>query len=168
MTMLTQDRLKSLLMYNPDTGVFVRRVKIKNQPAGTIVGTVQTGGYLGCSIDGKLYKMHRLAWLYHYGCWPANQLDHINHNPADNRIVNLRDVSCAQNHQNRARKTKSKSGYLGVTWHNRDKRWQAHIEINGKAIHLGQFKCLNEAISARLTAEKQYHLDRPEHASAHI
>jgi hypothetical protein len=73
----------------------------------------------------------------------------------------LRDVSCAQNHQNRARKTKSASGTLGVTWHKRDKRWQAYIELKGKNIYLGQYSDLDAAVFARKQAELKYHLDRP-------
>lgn len=158
---LTQERLRFLLDYDPATGQFTRKVKVKNQPAGTVVGTKEPRGYLKCSIDGHVHKLHRLAWFYMHGVWPIGQIDHINHVTSDNRIANLRDVSCAQNHQNRARNTKSASGHLGVTWHKRDCRWQAHIEINGKAIHLGQFADLADAIAARKQAEFEHHPHRP-------
>jgi hypothetical protein len=158
---LTQSRLKELLIYDPDTGVFTRKVKHKRCNVGDIVGAGQRNKYLQCSIDNKLYKLHRLAWLYMYDCWPSDQIDHVDHNPRNNAIANLRDVSSAQNHQNRARKTKSASGYLGVTWHKRDKRWQAYIELKGKSIHLGQYSDLDAAIFARKQAELKYHLDRP-------
>jgi hypothetical protein len=158
---LTQTRLHFLFDYSPTTGQFTRKVKIKNQPIGTLVGTQGTGGYLRCSVDGEMYSVHRLVWLYVRGVWPTGQIDHINHITSDNRIANLRDVSCAQNHQNRARKTKSASGYLGVTWHKRDKRWQAQIEVNGKTTHLGVFQDLAAAIAARRQAEVLYHPHRP-------
>jgi hypothetical protein len=158
---LTQERLKTLFDYNPITGQFTRKVKIKHRAAGTLVGTPGTGGYLQCSVDGEVHKVHRLAWLYVYGVWPTGQIDHINHVTSDNRIVNLRDVSCAENHQNRARKTKSASGYLGVTWHKRDKRWQAYIELDGKSTHLGLFQNLADAVAARQQAEALYHPHRP-------
>lgn len=158
---LTQARLKERLHYDPDTGVFTQKIKVKNRNVGNIVGTSGTRGYLQCNIDGKPYKLHRLAWLYVYGVWPTHQIDHINHNTADNRINNLRDVTCAHNHQNRARRTKSASGHLGVTWHKRDARWQAHIEIDGKAHHLGYYAVLSDAIAARVAAEQQYHPQRP-------
>ena len=159
---LTQERLRSLLDYDPISGQFTRKVKIKNQPAGIVVGTKDAQEYLKCSIDGRVHKLHRLAWFYTHGTWPTGQIDHINQVTSDNRLTNLRDVSCAQNHQNRARKTKSASGYLGVTWHKRDCRWQAHIEINGKAIYLGQFADLTDAISARKQAELTHHPHRPQ------
>ena len=158
---LTQERLRFLMDYDPDTGRFTRKVKVKNQPAGTPVGTSGTRGYLQCSIDGKPYKLHRLAWLYVHGIWPSDQIDHINHNTSDNRLCNLREVSCAENHQNRARKTNSASGYLGVTWHKRDHRWQAHLEVNGKAIHLGSYRDLTDALAARQQAELKFHPHRP-------
>jgi hypothetical protein len=158
---LTQERLKELLSYDPTTGVFTRKVKHNRCNVGDIVGAGQRNKYLQCSIDNKLYKLHRLAWLYMYDCWPSDQIDHVDHNPRNNAIANLRDVSSAQNHQNRARKTKSASGYLGVTWHKRDKRWQAYIELKGKSIHLGQYSDLDAAIFARKQAELKYHLDRP-------
>lgn len=158
---LTQDRLKELFTYNPETGLLTRQVKVKHFVAGTVVGSAGRRGYLHCSVDNRLYKVHRLIWLFVYGEWPKGQIDHINHNTADNRICNLRDVSCAQNHQNRSRNTKSASGYLGVTWHVRDKRWLAHIQVDGKSHHLGSFKDVNEAIAARLRAEHTFHPERP-------
>jgi hypothetical protein len=158
---LTQDRLRSLLDYDPEAGVFTRRVTIRHFLAGVVIGTVGTRGYLQCNLDGKPYKLHRLAWLYVHGVWPTGQIDHINHNTSDNRFCNLRDVSSAENHQNRARRTKSKSGYLGVTWHKRDCRWQATIEVAGHSYHLGNFKDLPTAIAARVQAEKRYHPNRP-------
>ena len=158
---LTQARLHFLFDYSPITGQLTRKVKIKNQPAGNLVGSLCTGGYLQRSIDNKLHLVHRLVWLYVHGVWPTGQIDHINHIKSDNRIINLRDVSCAQNHQNRARKTKSASGYLGVTWHKRDKRWQAHIEVNGKSTNLGLFQNLDDAVAARQQAEILYLPHRP-------
>jgi hypothetical protein len=159
--LITQDRLKYLLTYNPDTGVFTRKTKFRNLAANSVVGCVGAGGYLQCSLDSKMYKMHRLAWLYVYGRWPADQIDHINHIVTDNRINNLREVSCAENHQNRARRTKSSSGYLGVGWHKRDCCWQAHIEIGGKRHHLGYYARLPDAINARKNAEIKHHPTRP-------
>jgi len=159
--LITQNRLKDLLTYDPDTGVFIRNAKFRNLPKGGAVGCVGAGGYMQCSLDGRMYKMHRLAWLYIYGRWPNDQIDHINHNVTDNRIRNLREVSCAENHQNRARRTKNSSGYLGVGWHKRDKRWQAHIEVNGKRHHLGYYSDLDAAMSARKIAEITHHPTRP-------
>jgi len=158
---LTQDRLKELLQYDADTGVFTYKIKRLRCEVGAVAGTRDNHNYLLCSIDGKIYKLHRLAWLYVYGHWPDNQIDHIDHNPSNNAIANLRDVSSAKNHQNRSRKTKSTSGHLGVSWHKINKRWQAAIVLKGKSIHLGQYTDLDAAIAARKQAELKYHTDRP-------
>jgi hypothetical protein len=157
---ITQERLRELFNYDPTTGIVTRKIKIKHYAVGSVVGSSENRGYLHCSVDKKLYKLHRLIWFYVYGSWPVGQIDHINHITFDNRIENLRDVSSAQNHQNRARKTKSSSGYLGVAWHKRNKRWLAHIEINGKAKYLGSFQDLDAAIVARQQAEVLYHPHR--------
>jgi hypothetical protein len=157
---LTQNRLKELLDYNPDTGVVIRKVKLKNQPAGKIVGCVGRQGYLQTSIDGKLYKVHRLVWLYMYGEWPKNNIDHIDHNPANNKISNLRDVSCLENNRNKRRNTNSSSGLLGVGWHKRDECWVAHIEVSGIRHNLGYYKDKETALNARKQAEQIYHPNR--------
>lgn len=158
MSQLTQTELMRLVTYDPNTGCFTRA---SGKRFGRAVGSKTSNGYVHVFLAGKTYKAHRLAWLYEYGYWPNGQIDHINHDRADNRIINLRDVTCAANHQNRRRLTKSASGVLGVTWHKRDKQWQAYIETNFKSRHLGYFKCLGAAIRARMTAEIQDHTDRP-------
>lgn len=82
--------------------------------------------------------LHRFIWELHNGPIPQGlQIDHIYHNPLDNRINNLRLVTIRQNQQNRKFKI---SKYAGVCWHKRAKKWQAKITINGKLIHLGYFK----------------------------
>jgi hypothetical protein len=158
---LTQTRLKELLHYDPATGIFTWRIAPRHGAIGDVFGLSPSKGYLVGTLDGRMYKTHRLAWLYMHGQWPLHQIDHVNHIRTDNRIANLRDVTCAQNHQNRARKTRSASGNLGVTWHKRDARWQAHIERDGIAHYLGSFIKLDDAIAARFSAEQRYHPHRP-------
>ena len=158
MATITQSELKSLLTYDPDTGRFTWQT---GRRAGHLADTTRVLGYAVITVKNRMYKAHRLAWLYVNGCWPKTQIDHINHDRSDNRIANLRDVTCAVNHQNRHRNTRSAAGFLGVTWHKRDKRWQSHIEIGGKSIYLGQHKCFAKAILARKTAELTYHSSRP-------
>ena len=158
---LTQARIKELLHYDPTTGIFTRRVAPRYGAVGDTFGLSLSRGYLVGTLDGRMYKTHRLVWLYVHGQWPANQIDHINHVTTDNRVDNLRDVTCAQNHQNRKRHTCSSSGYLGVNWHKRDCKWQAHIELDGTRHHLGYYAELNDAIEARKSAEYTFHPTRP-------
>ena len=157
---LTQARLKELLAYNPITGIFTRRIAPRYGAVGDVFGLSPSKGYLVGTLDGRMYKTHRLVWLYVHGEWPLHQIDHVNHVRTDNRISNLRDVTCAQNHQNRKPHTSISSGHLGVGWHKRDKRWQAHIEVDGVSHHLGYYADLNDAITARKNAEHTFHLAR--------
>ena len=98
--MITQKRLKEVLDYDPCSGLFTRKCKSKKQPfgkgsqkdIGSVCGTQDAKGYIGISIDGKRYAAHRLAWLYVTGCWPSDQIDHINRVKSDNRACNIRDV----------------------------------------------------------------------------
>jgi hypothetical protein len=110
-------------------------------------------------IEGKAFYSHRLAWLYVHGSWPADQIDHVNRDRADNRIANLREATQSQNQQNRL--TKTSTGTVGVIWHARDARWQVTIRANGARKHLGQFKDLGAAVAARKQAEIALHTHRP-------
>ena len=157
-TTITADEVRRLLDYDPETGVFTR---LAGKRAGKTTGSRVRAGYVFIYLAGRTYKAHRLAWLYVYGSWPKALIDHINHDRADNRIVNLRDATHTENHHNRKRLTRGTTGFLGVTWHKRDRRWQSHMELERKALHLGSFVCLGRAIKARLAAEKTHHPSRP-------
>jgi excinuclease UvrABC ATPase subunit len=152
--MLTQERLKELLHYDEETGVFTWLNSPRNNvPSGSIAGTIDKKGYVRILYSKKLYLAHRLAWLYVHGNFPKNDIDHINGNPTDNRICNLRPVTRKQNMENKKIYKTNKSGYSGVTWHSRDKKWNVRIGHYGKRISLGYFDNLNDAIAVRIKAE---------------
>jgi DUF4097 and DUF4098 domain-containing protein YvlB len=154
---MTQEYLKSLLDYNPETGKFIWRVNNKNYvKSGSEAGWIDSYGYRVIGIDKKGYKGHRLAWLWYYGRWPENEIDHINHNRGDNRIKNLREVSHQENVKNRSRPRNNTSGHVGVHWYKGQKKWCANIESNGKKIYLGSFKEKEDAVKARKEAEAKY------------
>jgi len=146
--MLTQETLKQHLSYDPNTGKF-SRVNFARVAADGSVGTIQKKGYRSIYLCGGFYKAHRLAWLYVYGEWPKDQIDHINGNRDDNRIDNLREVCNAENAKNR-RSPQGNNPFLGVTkkkW--RDQfRWCARIMIDGKSKHIGYFKSAEDARDA--------------------
>lgn len=137
--MLTENRLKELLHYNPKTGTFRRRCSMRQFPKGSITGH-EDHGYIWIYIDGKRYSAHRLAWFYMMGRWPK-LIDHINRKKSDNRFLNLREATKSQNALNH--------GKAGVTWHKIKKRWQAQVKINYEHIHIGTFKDRDAAIQAR-------------------
>ena len=154
--MITQEELKKQLKYDPNTGIFIRLTSNSNRiKVGDIAGGMNIG-YLIICVNGKKYQAHRLAWLYVYGEAPKHQLDHINHDRSDNRILNLRCTTNQENHKNRTINKNNTSGIIGISWHKKSNKWQVRIMINGKDKYLGRFKDKFEAISARMSANHKY------------
>lgn len=148
-------RLRELLCYDPETGIFIRR---RGQGAGLPAHLRSNrNGYGRISLDGHEWLAHRLAWLYVHGAWPSSQLDHINRNKLDNRICNLRLATHDLNQQNhiRARRT-NKIGLLGVSLS--QGKWRAQITVNRKKIFLGRFDDPEQAHSAYLDAKARLHI----------
>lgn len=157
---LTAEYLRSILHYEPATGIFTWKISNSNRvKVGDVAGSLNGPGYLQIMICSRKYKAHRLAWLHYYGTWPKGQIDHINQDKTDNRIANLRDVSQKQNLQNKGKYQVNTSGHTGVYWYKRISKWQAKIKHNYKLIHLGYFDDLEAAIAARKAAEKLYWAD---------
>jgi hypothetical protein len=150
---LTQPRLKELFSYDEKTGFFKRHIQIG--PKKDVAGHVATKGHRQIMVDGKLYMAHRLAWLYVYGEHPIDLVDHINRNPDDNRICNLRLATSSQNQQNTKTRKDNLCGQKGVSFLTKEARWRARISKNGKTIHLGRFKSFEAAINARKMAEDE-------------
>lgn len=157
--LLTQERLKELVDYNPETGKFTW---IKKHPmarkieVGDEFRSVDSYGYLMASILGNRCKAHRLAFLYMTGEWPSDQVDHINGIRKDNRWCNLREVNNLNNHRNMKLQKRNISGVTGVFWHKKNKKWRAMIRANGRNLHLGVFDNLSDAKRARIKAERKY------------
>lgn len=146
---LTQKRLKELLSYDPETGIFTwvkptsRRVSV-----GSVCACKDVKGYVVIRLLNKLYKAHQLAWLYTHGCF-AKELDHINRNPSDNRIVNLRVATRSEQMHNAGMLKNNTSGVKGVSWHKASKKWHVRIWFNGKCKSFGYFDCLESAKKER-------------------
>lgn len=154
-TILTQARLKELLNYDPETGVLMWISSNRGRRSGEIAGYIKSGargGYRRLELSGNQYPAHRLAWLYVYGQWPTQQIDHVNGVRDDNRIANLREVSPAENQHNQ----KKARGY---SRHNNS--WVARIMVGWKLIHLGCFLTESEARAAYLAAKRIYHPTSP-------
>ena len=159
---LTKDRLKQLLEYSERSGLFVRKeTTSSNAITGAVAGTTDALGYVTIRVDGVSHKAHRLAWLYVYGAFPEKHLDHINGNPSDNKISNLRECTAAENQQNQKRRSDCKSGYTGVSFHKASGKWQASIRVNGRTIHLGIFDDPQEAHAEYVAAKTRLHTFNP-------
>lgn len=160
-SILTQSRLRELLDYNPETGVFTR---LSNSRRTDRVGKTaggKSGNYNRISIDKRYYQAHNLAWLYVYGAWPENQIDHINRNGCDNRILNLREVNASENQHNLGTNTRNWSGITGVSWCSRTTSWVAQICHQGHRKFLGRFQNISDAAEARESAKLTYHPSAP-------
>ncbi len=155
--MLTQEKVKELFHYDPETGDLVWRVdRGTNKVAGKIAGYLGNHGYLRIRIDGKAYSAHRIIWLYGYGAWPINDIDHVNGLRHDNRICNLREATKAQNSQNQRKpQAHNTSGYLGVT--SCRGKWKAQIHLSGNNLYIGYYNTPEAAHSAYLAKKRELH-----------
>ncbi|WP_245270062.1 HNH endonuclease [Nitrobacter hamburgensis] len=162
--MLTQNELRTFLNYNPETGIFLwrdyplpsgkARRRYGKASIGSIAGSTDTYGYREIRINYKMYKAHRLAWLYVYGAWPEGEIDHANGVPGDNRIANLRLATRAHQNANTRRRRDNKSGYKGVCRYG--DRFHAFIGVGGgKTKYLGSFATGQEAHAAYLDFAKK-------------
>lgn len=147
--MVEHHELKDILTYNPQSGEFVWN---KNgQRAGSLKRT-RTKEYWRVGLKGKTYAAHRLAWFYETGEWPRGEIDHINGNGLDNRFLNLREATSAENNRNRRRQSNNTSGFVGVSWCKLTQKWRAELNVNGERVRLGRFDTIGEAVIARLQA----------------
>lgn len=163
---ITLEELKDVLDYCPETGVFKWRQT--RQGRREIAGGKIPDGYIVISIDYQRYQAHRLAWFYIHGKWPEKHIDHINRNPSDNRICNLREASDKENAQNRSLPKNNTSGYLGVTWNRQAKAWQAQIIVDGKYKNLGLFDSKEMAAERYREVKAELHQFHPEITQANM
>jgi len=155
---LTQELVKTLLHYDPETGIFRWRASSSRHIAGDIAGTPIKAGYLKISINGVSYYAHRLAWLYVHGSWPIGNIDHEDETGSNNRLSNLRPATKSENAQNiRLAHRDNEAGLLGVLRVPYNNKWAAQICINGKRKHLGCFLTPQEAHAAYLNAKSKDH-----------
>jgi hypothetical protein len=155
--LVTHERLKELLSYDPETGIFTWKTTRGRMMAGDEAGSLFNKGYVFISVDEKRYMRSRLAWFYIHGVWPKEFIDHKNGNRADDRLSNLREATCAENNRNSQRHKKNSTGFRGVTWRPKDHSWEAAIRNGGGKIYLGRFKTGEEAHKAYCDAAKKLH-----------
>lgn len=155
---LTQEYLKSVLDYNPDTGIFTWKNGLKNNPySGKTAGSIGKNGYLSVRILQKPYYLHRIAYFYVYGEWPI-QIDHKNTVRHDNRINNLRPATNQTNNNNRIKCHKNNNtGLLGVSFCKIMKKYVSRIMVNGKTIKIGYFDCKESAHNAYIEKKRILH-----------
>lgn len=187
MKKLTADHVRSLLDYNPSTGIFIWKMRTadmfsdgntsaeKNcsswnkKYAGKEPALPKRRGYPRIAVGlarksgkAKFVSAHRVVWLIIHGRLPINQIDHINGDRTDNRFCNLREATNSENAQNRKLSIMNSSGYTGVSWHKRKSKWVARVGINYRRMSLGNYDTPEEAYAAYLSAKKKLHSFQPE------
>lgn len=154
---LTAARLKALVSYSPEDGLFKWIARTGSMSAGDAAGSRHVSGYIEVSIDGVQHKAHRLAWLYMNGEWPESEIDHINGVRHDNRAANLRLATRAENMQNKRRYASNSSGVQGVCFHRATGKWSSSIQAGKKRYHLGVFGSKEDAGEAYRRAKEMLH-----------
>lgn len=158
--MLTQEYVRSLFDYDPVKGVMTRRVR--RGPRGAVgreVGKTKKSSKGGRSykvvhINRKAYMLHRLIWLHVHGYFPEHYIDHINRNPLDNRLDNLREATNMCNQRNTGNHKHNSSGIKGVMWDRSMFAWFASVTVMGEEKPLGHYRDFDDAVCARLAAEQ--------------
>ena len=158
--MMTQDQLKQVLDYNPETGVFTWIKSTSNMvKVGRIAGSYTKGANrIYIKVFGKRYMAHRLAWFYVHGAFPRMQIDHIDGNSSNNALSNLREATNSQNGQNKRKARKDCiSGLAGAHYNKRRNKYLARIKINKEVIYLGSYATMQEAHNVYITAKRKLH-----------
>lgn len=154
---LDVETLKRHLLYEPETGSFIRLIGNTGKcKVGQVAGWRTVLGYIDIKVRGIRYKAHRLAWLYMTGRLPIGDLDHANMIRHDNRFANLREATRSQNQSNRDKLSSNKSGFKGVNYHKASKKYAAQCSVNGKKKYLGIYDTPEQA-SAAYSAFSQAH-----------
>lgn len=180
MAELTQKELKELLHYDKETGIFTwleRSVEAfghcknpegqcnawNSRNSGKIAGVKRKDRklfyiriFITLNGNGKGYQAHRLAFLYLDGEFPPYSVDHVDGDGTNNTRINLRKVSDQENKKNRSIQLNNTSGFNGVNWSERNKRWRVRIKIHGKEISGGHFVNKKDAIQKRKQMNLKY------------
>jgi hypothetical protein len=160
--MITQELIKKYFNYK-DGRLIWSKTTSRLSVAGTEAGTINKRGYRQICFINKIYKEHRLIYLYHYGHLPK-LIDHIDGNKLNNKIENLRPATVSQNAYNAKLKSTNKSGVKGVSWDTKSNKWRAQCSLNGKAQLLGFYDTISNAKFVVEEYRNKYHKEFARHA----
>ena len=160
--MITQAMLKAVAIYDPNTGLFTRRVNASKAKAGTVMNHSRKDGYQTISLFGEKQLAHRMAWLYVHGTYPTNDLDHIDGNPTNNSFSNLREATRTENLQNMRHPRKNRSSPVnGVKWSKKRGKYCVQVVVDRKSYWGGYHESLDDAIEVLLELKEKHHPFRP-------
>jgi hypothetical protein len=153
--MISKDRVRELFDYQD--GNLIRKVSIQSRSRlGEKAGANSTRGVVIVSVDYKRYKAHRLIWLWHHGSLPP-VIDHIDGDPTNNRIENLRPATHATNMRNSKKPRTNTSGFKGVRFHKQRQKWTAQISVNNRSLYLGIYETPELAYAAYCAGAAEHH-----------
>jgi hypothetical protein len=153
---ITHSELLSIIHYDPTTGVFTNKVDRGAFFAGERAGSRRPDkmGYLKISLRCDRIYLHRLAWFYVHGVWPNGDIDHIDGVKSNNAISNLRVATRSENTCNKGPTRRNTTGYKGVSYDKRRKKYVAHIKKDYRSIGLGRYDTAQEAYAAYCSAAR--------------
>jgi hypothetical protein len=157
------EMLRKVLDYDPETGFLTWKergvdtfkkasyaLRWNRRYAGMRAFThTTTNGYKVGMVFGLVMLAHKVAFAIHHGRYPERQIDHINGDKTDNRALNLRDVSCGENAKNKPIGKRNTSGHMNITWDRVRSQWEVRVKTEKRAVFVGRFRCLNQAVAAR-------------------
>lgn len=150
---VTFEEAHEALSYNSETGEFRWREGVRGRRPGSIAGNVQGKGTktarIRVCLKGRSFMAHRLAWFMTYNEWPELEIDHIDRDPTNNRISNLRLATTDQNRRNLSLKSNNTSGFAGIRFIERLNKWEARACEKNKIKNLGLFPEIEHALEAR-------------------
>lgn len=151
--MITQELLKKHFKYKNGNLIWLKPSSFRKK-VNSVAGTINKKCVV-IGIFGKNYMAHRLIYMYHYGFMPKI-VDHIDGNPYNNYIENLRAATNIQNAQNSRKKLTNISGYKNVSWSKDRKKWKVRIMIKNKEINFGAFDDIELANLVAQEARNKY------------
>jgi hypothetical protein len=158
------ETLREMLSYSPVTGKLTWIKSSRVTRAGAEAGGFDRRGYRRIAFNGSRCLAHRLAWAIHHGVDPGElEIDHRDHDKANNRIDNLRLATDRQNKYNAKTRADNTSGAKGVYWNKDRQQWQAQLCIGGKGRYLGRFSTIEEAEAAVRAAREEHHKEFTHH-----
>lgn len=161
---LTQGQLKSLLRYDVNSGDFTWINSGKGRRIGVPVGSKKSKeGYIRIALLGKRYQAHRLVWLYVFGNFPEEELDHKNGNRSDNRLENLRECLAAEQPQNQKVLSTNTSGHPNVYWYRPYSKWLVQIWDRRRPRFFGYYEDFTDACVVAKAAKAKLHTFNPVH-----
>lgn len=146
---LTAESVKDIFTYDSEEGILRWKVNGMKVRAGQPVGSPDKVGRLRTTYNYKNYLVYHLIWLFVYGRLPEKEIDHIDRNPGNNKLANLRECSHAENLRNAGARTNNKTGHVGIFWDERRGKYLANLMKDGVTHHIGRYHTLEEAVAAR-------------------